>query len=73
MRELSDFTATGNLKDLNLTQKLSNITESTLITCSIFNTAIPEPWQTYAQQLSHGKIAKESEVYVKTIRNFLYK
>lgn len=79
----SEFTATGNLKDVDLTDKLSNITIPTLITCGRFDTATPETMQKYCNFLPNGKIvvletsahmniAEEPEIYVKIIKSFLH-
>lgn len=53
----SEFTATGNLKNVDLMSELYNITVPTLITCGRFDTATPKTMQTYVQQLLFLKIA----------------
>jgi len=78
----SEFTAIGNLQDVDLTHELSNIFVPTLITCGRYDMATPERMQEYAHLLPNGKVAmlehsahmnipEEPEVYVRILREFL--
>ncbi len=78
----SEFTATGNLQNVDLTHELSKINIPTLITCGLYDMATPETMQKYADQLpnstvailhhsAHMNIAEEPEAYVNIVQDFL--
>lgn len=77
-----EMTATGNLKNVDLTPELKKITIPTLITCGRFDMATPETMQSYVKKLpkaklvvfeqsSHMTIAEEPERYLKIAQAFL--
>jgi len=78
----SEFTVTGNLQNVDLTENLSTITIPTLLTCGRYDTATPETMQYYAdilpngavailEQSGHMNMAEEPEAYCAHIRDFL--
>lgn len=78
----SEFTATGNLQDVDLTSELANIEIPTLLSCGRYDMATPERMHEYASMLSNGKvivlensahmnIPEEPHTYVQILHDFL--
>lgn len=80
----SEFTMTGTLKDVDLTEELININVPVLFTCGEFDEATPETTGFYQSKLpgseihifndaSHSHLLEKTEEYIDVIRKFLKK
>lgn len=78
----SEFTATGSLKDLNLTSSLSKIAAPTLFICGAYDEATPAACQDFAKvtpkatfievpEAGHSTMFEQRAFYMASVRKFL--
>lgn len=78
----TEFHCTGNLKNVDLTDKLKDIKIPVLLMCGKFDMATPETTKFYMNQFPNGQMEifnksahlmflEEKEKYIKTVRKFL--
>jgi proline-specific peptidase len=78
----SEFTLTGNLKDVDLTDRLQEIDVPVLLTCGSFDEATPDTTAFYLEQFKNGRMVifedashehhlEEEASYLKIVATFL--
>ena len=78
----TDFRGIGTLKDYDLSPKLPQIAEPTLIICGEFDEAVPESCRRFAGMIDgssvaiipdagHATMAADEALYLKTVRQYL--
>jgi proline iminopeptidase len=84
MQGPSEFTVTGNLKDIDYTHRLHEIKVPTLFTCGRFDEITPDSTGWYHRLLPGSKMVvfensahmthlEEPELYIQTVREFLHR